>query len=151
MDSGGKIDEITNQVNMMQTAEKFLNFCLNLIKEGVYETFLARYFELLHSKALLFRLNLRNFNFKLWSDLSTNLHILNYLSLSKSPNKAQKWLSLLLDAIPNIGDIFRESHFVFNKYKLILLPYSELFGIYETPNETDNEEAENIYDSDYLP
>jgi len=142
------LDNLTNTVKMIQSAEKFLNLCADFIQEGTFTTILVKYFHVFNSKAVFFNIELGKFNFCFWIKLMAQTTLFNYLKLSKSPKKAEKWLTIILDVIPEVADVFKESHYLFNRFKEILEPYSEIFGIYETPNETDQEDKDedSVYD-----
>ena len=116
-------DELANRIGLVKNLKTLLKICCELI-DG--ETFHLVYFseELpqLREKLVDFGID-SHFNFSLWRRLEKFKEYFNWLKISKKPELKQKRYNQIVDLIPDVSDIFLETHLVFDFFKLALLEF----------------------------
>lgn len=107
----------------MATLEKMLEICCELIDEGKWGKILVQEeYEGIRQKLENHNIN-ASFNFYLWKKLTACHHYFNYLNISKKSDLKLKWMEMIVREIPDVDQIFEETHSAFDKYKKILLTY----------------------------
>jgi hypothetical protein len=116
-------DELVNRVGLVKNLKTLLKICCELIDD---ETFHMVYFseELpqLREKLTYFGID-SHFNFLLWRRLEKFKEYFDWMKISKKLELKQKRYSEIVELIPDVGDIFLETHLVFDFFKEALLEF----------------------------
>ena len=117
--------ELLNRLNLIKYSEKMVELCYELNQAGLLsDIFNLEKYYLQRKKLEAFGISL-TFNFSLWKKLEECSSYFNYLKISKRICLKEKWLTQIVENIPEIQTILLESHAVFEKYKNILFTILE--------------------------
>jgi len=109
--------ELLNKLKMTKDPKKVVNLCYELDRLGML------YFILMTEEHPEIKERLEYwgvdtyFNFPLWKKLTDCVSDFNYLKISKSLELKHKWFFMIKQKIPEILDIFHETHRIFFWYK----------------------------------
>jgi hypothetical protein len=116
MDGGLK-----NRLKLIGNIVPFLNLCYELLMKGILSEILdSNEGSFLIRKMEIFDIT-PSFNFILWKNLFDNKQFFNYLYLSGSQTSKDKWLQMILMAVPDLDSLLNETHYMFDYYKNILI------------------------------
>ena len=109
-----------NRVQLFGNVYKFLNYLEDLNEKGILSILVLEEKE----PTLIEQMNKFNipldFNFTLWNTLKSLSGAFNYLSISKTFNLKYKWYLEIAKVLPDLTPLYAETHYLFDKYKLIL-------------------------------
>jgi hypothetical protein len=112
---------LRNRLKLIGNIVPFLNLCYELLLKGIlYEIIDSYEGRFLLKKMEIFDLT-PNFNFILWKNLYDNKQFFNYLYLSGNQTTKDKWLQMILLAVPDLDSLLNETHHIFEYYKNILI------------------------------
>jgi len=116
-------DQLFNRICLSKNIKTFLKICCELLEDRTFDIiFCSEDFPIFREKFFYFGLPL-TFNFALWRRLEKFKDYFNWMKISKNPDLKKKRLIQLLQLIPDLSDIFLETHNVFDYFKEILTDY----------------------------
>ena len=108
--------QMANRIELIWNAESFLQLLVELEEE---ECLLYEIESTLKEKMKMFDIS-PLFNFPLWKKLKDVKHLFNYLYISKKMELKQKWLMAIKERIPEVWNVYQETHQVFDYFKKVL-------------------------------
>jgi hypothetical protein len=107
-----------NRLLLITKCEKFIDALNDLNMQGELENFYYSS-DILREKMEKFQIPL-NFNFDVWNKVKSCCDVFNYLKMSKRTKLKLKWMEVLIRKFPDILCIYYETHYVYEKFKILL-------------------------------
>ena len=107
-----------NRLLLITKCEKFIDALNDLNMQGELEN-LYYSSDILREKMEKFQIPL-NFNFDVWNKVKSCCDVFNYLKMSKRTKLKLKWMEVLIRKFPDILCIYYETHYVYEKFKILL-------------------------------
>jgi hypothetical protein len=139
-----------NRLKLIRNTESLIELAYEFYKNGFLNIIFGPDYNLNNEYRLKFSLFgiSPNFNFSLWKKLTDCAEYFNYIKISKKRDLKQKWLSKILDRVPEALSVFEEIHPAFRKFRDIL---NTIEGVFDNiPLYIDNIGMSYQYDTDEL-
>jgi hypothetical protein len=107
-----------NRLLLITKCEKFIDALNDLNMQGELENFYYSS-DIIREKMEKFQIPL-NFNFDVWNKVKSCCDVFNYLKMSKRTKLKLKWMEVLIRKFPDILCIYYETHYVYEKFKILL-------------------------------
>jgi hypothetical protein len=119
--------ELLNRLKMIKDPRKIANLCYELDSVGVlYDILMTDEYSDIKERLEYWGID-AYINFTLWKKLTDCVSEFNYLKISKSLNLKYKWFYLIQEKIPEVLQVFEESHRIFFWYKDAIMSIYRLY------------------------